>query len=111
MLPDLLKPGLNVVFVGTANSKTSAAAGHYYAHPSNMFWNLLEATDLAGEWIGPSRDSKVLERGVGLTDLVPGRAASSDSALRPSDFDVAGFLSKIQRCSPKVVAFNGRSRR
>jgi len=82
MLPDLLAPNLIVVFVGTSKSTASARAGHYYANPQNMFWNLLEATGLAGDdWIGPTRDKTVLRHSIGLTDLVPGRAASSDALL------------------------------
>ncbi len=108
MLPDILKPGLTVVFVGTAKSAASARAGHYYANPNNMFWNLLEATGLAGDaWIGSANDQLVLEHGVGLTDLVAGRAASSDSLLRPGDFDVDGFLKKMKKMTPSVIAFNG----
>ena len=41
VLPDILKPNLNVVFCGTAVSDESAALGHYYSKPSNSFWQLL----------------------------------------------------------------------
>lgn len=108
MLPDILKPGLVVVFVGTAKSEASTRAGHCYAHPQNMFWNLLRATGLAGEdLIDPGDDATVLDHGVGLTDLVPARAASSDSLLRSADFDVPAFLERLATFQPKVVAFNG----
>ena len=74
-----------------------------------MFWSLLEATGLTGEeWVGPSRDQTVVEYGVGLTDLVGGRGASSDAQLRSGDFDVPGFVAKVTKFGPKVVAFNGR---
>jgi G:T/U-mismatch repair DNA glycosylase len=46
MLPDLLRPGLRDVFVGTSVSTRSAAAGHYYSHPTNKFWQLLAHTGL-----------------------------------------------------------------
>lgn len=108
MLPDLLKLGLLVVFVGSSKSTTSARAGHYYANPSNMFWNLLQATGLAGdEWIRPAEHETVIDHGVGLTDLVPARAASSDALLRAGDFDVPGFVAKVEKYRPQVIAFNG----
>jgi TDG/mug DNA glycosylase family protein len=108
VLPDILATNLTVVFVGTAKSTTSARAGHYYANPQNMFWNLLQATGLTdGEWLTPLEDSRTLEYSVGLTDLVPNRAASSDSLLRPGDYDVGAFVQKIERFAPVVVAFNG----
>lgn len=37
MLPDLLRPGLRVVFIGTAAGAASARAGAYYAGPGNQF--------------------------------------------------------------------------
>lgn len=107
-LPDILRPGLAVVFVGTSKSIASARAGHYYANPTNMFWNLLQATGLTNdEWIGPSDDQLVLDHNVGLTDLVPLRAASSDALLGPGDFDIPGFIERITERGPRVVAFNG----
>ncbi len=108
MLPDILSENLTAVFVGTAKSEASARAGHYYANPRNMFWELLRATGLSdGRAIGPREDRTVLDHGVGLTDLVPGRAASSDGLLRAADFDLPGFVARIERYRPLVVAFNG----
>jgi len=108
MLLDILASNLIVVFVGTSKSTTSARAGHYYSNPQNMFWNLLEATGLtSGTWIGPTSDRTLPQHGVGLTDLVPARAASSDALLKSSDYDVAGFIAKIEEYAPTAVAFNG----
>jgi double-stranded uracil-DNA glycosylase len=108
VLPDILATDLTVVFVGTAKSTTSARSGHYYASPQNMFWNLLQATGLTeGKWLTSSEDRRALEYGVGLTDLVPNRAASSDAELRHGDYDVAAFIQKVERFEPMIVAFNG----
>ena len=41
VLPDLLRPGLAVVFCGTAAGNASAARSAYYAHPQNKFWRIL----------------------------------------------------------------------
>jgi TDG/mug DNA glycosylase family protein len=108
VLADILTPGLTAVFVGTSKSTVSALAGHYYANPQNMFWSLLQATGLTqDEWLESSQDSDVLRYGVGLTDLVPRRAASSDALLRPADYDVEAFVQKIEHFKPRIVAFNG----
>ena len=45
--------------------------------------------------------------GIGLTDLVKGCSASSDSLLIDRDYDVPGFLARIEEAAPKVIAFNG----
>ena len=41
-LPDLLAPGIELLFVGINPSLYSARAGHYYARPGNMFWRRSE---------------------------------------------------------------------
>jgi double-stranded uracil-DNA glycosylase len=108
LLPDILRPDLTVVLVGTAKSDASVRAGHYYASPRNQFWQLLEATGLAGpSRIAPENDRSVLEHGVGLTDLVPGRAASADDLLDDRDFDLPGFLGKMEAIGPRAIGFNG----
>jgi G:T/U-mismatch repair DNA glycosylase len=51
VLPDLLRPGLRIVFCGTAAGTASARAGAYYAGPGNAFWPTLAGTaefDVAG---------------------------------------------------------------
>ena len=99
---------MRVVIVGSAKSVASAKAGHYYAHGSNRFWHLLQATGLTGgEFIPHTEDRSVLNHGVGLTDVVPGRAESDDSNLAPVDFDLPGFVSKMEFLRPVVIAFNG----
>jgi TDG/mug DNA glycosylase family protein len=108
VLPDYLGPGLTVVFVGTSVSMTSAELGHYYSNPTNKFWQLLAVTELLGEdRLAPRDDARVLAYGIGLTDIVKGRAASSDAILAATDFDVPGFVTKIHVCRPCAVAFNG----
>lgn len=109
MLPDHLAPDLRVVFVGTSVATASAARRHYYAGPGNRFWSLLFVAGLTGDrQLAPEDDASVLEHGIGLTDLVKHVAASSDSLLRGSDYDVPGFLATIDAFGPAVVAFNGK---
>ena len=108
MLPDLLRPGLRVVFVGTSASTRSAAAGHYYSNQANKFWQLLAAKGLPeGRPVGAPLDETLPDMGLGLTDLVKRRAASSDALLQRSDYDVPAFLARMEAAAPKIVAFNG----
>jgi TDG/mug DNA glycosylase family protein len=109
VLPDYLAEGLKVVFTGTSVATASAARGHYYSGPGNRFWELLWEAGLTGNRIlTPEQDAMVLRYDVGLTDLVKTTAASSDSLLRPGDFDVPLFVAKIEAHRPVAVAFNGR---
>jgi len=69
---------------------------------------LLVASGLTdGELLDPEQDNDLPRFGIGLTDLVKGRAASSDSMLASSDHDVSGFVNRIRTYEPSVVAFNG----
>lgn len=106
--PDILDPQVRVVIVGSAKSVASAQAGHYYAHHSNRFWQLLQASGLtAGEFIPHTGDRTVLRHGVGLTDVVPDRAESNDANLTAVDLDLPSFMAKMEALEPEIVAFNG----
>lgn len=50
----------------------------------------------------------MLRYGIGLTDVVKSVAASSDSLLKSTDYEVAAFSAKIEACASRVVAFNGK---
>lgn len=107
VLPDRLLPGLLVVFVGTSVGIESAARQHYFADPKNSFWTLLDAVGLTGHAGLTSEDDETLPSyGIGLTDLVKGRAASSNALLASTDYDAAGFVARIETYQPKIVAFH-----
>jgi TDG/mug DNA glycosylase family protein len=106
-LPDYLAPDLRVVFCGTAAGTTSASLGHYYAGNGNLFWTYLYRARITAEPLFPSSDRRVLEFGVGLTDLAKKVAASSDRGLR-QHYDVPSFIAKIERYQPLWVAFHGK---
>jgi mismatch-specific thymine-DNA glycosylase len=109
VLPDLLAPDLLAVFVGTSVSTTSAAREHYYSHQTNRFWDLLDATGLTkSAGLTAERDREVTIYGIGLTDLVKGRAASSDALLADTDYDVPGLIDRLTAVQPRAVAFNGK---
>ena len=77
-LPDLIVPGLDLVFVGINPGERSAQRGHYYAHPGNAFWRVLSASPLVDLDVTPEDDAvlhEAPERGIGpfrigLTDVV-----------------------------------------
>lgn len=106
-LPDYLAPGLRVVFCGTAAGKASARVGGYYAGPGNAFWPALYSAGLVPVRLEPGSDHRVLEFGIGLTDLAKKVVASSDRGLG-SHYDVGGFLAKMERFSPTWIAFHGK---
>jgi TDG/mug DNA glycosylase family protein len=108
VLPDYLSSGLRVVFCGTAVGTTSAERGHYYAGPGNEFWPLLHESGLTPVLLTPDEDARVLDFGLGLTDLAKEIAASTDAGLG-SHYDIEGFVGKIERFDPAWLAFHGKT--
>lgn len=108
-LPDYLQPGLRLVFVGFNPSMRSAAVGHYYAGPGNLFWPLLYEAGLLPEPLTYAEDHRILEFGIGLTDLVQ-RPTRSSADLAPDEAR-AGVLqlqTRLMTYAPRVVCFNGK---
>ncbi len=69
-LPDLLRPGLDLVFVGVAPGKRSAQENHYYSDPRNVFWRMLSDSDLVDGEVGPTDDELLPDRyGIGFTNV------------------------------------------
>ena len=107
-LPDYLRPGLDVVFVGINPGLTSAKAGHYFFNPRNRFWTAFNAARLAPEPLGAETDARALDYGVGFTDVVK-RPTRQMSELRAADYRLGAPLlrEKLLACQPLVICFNG----
>jgi len=108
-LPDYLRPGLRLVFVGFNPSMRSAAVGHYYAGPGNVFWPLLYESGLLPTPLTYAEDARILEFGIGLTDLVK-RPTKGVEELKREDFAEGRIVlsQKLEEFAPHVVAFNGK---
>jgi double-stranded uracil-DNA glycosylase len=106
VLPDVLGPGLRVVFCGSAAGAASARRGAYYAGPGNRFWATLFAVGLTPRLLEPHEFASVADFGIGLTDLCKDRSGS-DAAIGRDAFDVAGLSARIAAAAPGLLAFNG----
>jgi TDG/mug DNA glycosylase family protein len=107
VLPDVLVPGLRVVFCGSAAGAVSAARGAYYAGPGNLFWPTLYRIGLVPRIMAPADFREVVTWGIGLTDVAK-TVSGADSTLPKGCFDRDGFLARISTASPLAVAFNGK---
>ncbi len=108
-LPDILAPGLDLVFVGINPSIYSAERGQYFARPSNMFWRCLNQSGLVPERLGPEDDVRLPEFGIGLTDIVK-RATHDAAELAAAEF-AAGrdvLQEKLLHYRPRAVCFVGK---
>ena len=107
VLPDVLGPGLRIVFCGSAAGAASARAGAYYAGPGNRFWPTLQRVGLTPRLLAPAEFRSVLRYGIGLTDLCK-TESGADSGLSGRADDSAALAAKIMRHRPAVLAFNGK---
>jgi TDG/mug DNA glycosylase family protein len=105
-LPDLLRPGLDVVFAGINPGETSARLGHYYAHPGNRFWRALSASGLVEEAATPLDDRRLIEAGIGFTDVVK-RVVTDSTQVSSAELraSAAAFRGRIAYARPRAVCF------
>lgn len=108
ILPDVLEPGLKIVFCGTAASNASAAVGAYYAGPGNAFWPTLHAVRLTPRLLAPVEFRSVTRWGLGLTDLAK-HESGVDSELSAGAFDTAALREKLLHYRPWAVAFTSKT--
>jgi TDG/mug DNA glycosylase family protein len=103
-LRDVTAPDLRVLFVGINPSLTSARVGHHFASPGNPFWRLLHAARLVPIPLTAAEDRRLLEFGLGLTNLCP-RPTRSAAELTPAELTAGArtLRRKIAALRPAVV--------
>ena len=101
-LPDYLRAGLDLVFVGINPGLSSAKAGHYFHSAVNRFWPAVTRAGIFDPPLSAETDSEALAQGVGFTDLVK-RATPSVSGLRVADYR-AGAASLKERLTTATPA-------
>jgi double-stranded uracil-DNA glycosylase len=108
-VPDVLGPGLRVVFCGINPGFVSAAAGAHFANPRNDFWRLLHDAGFTPRLLAPEEQFDALRFGVGLTNAAL-RTTRGSGDLRRADFAGAAMrLEAIARdLRPRWIAFVGK---
>ncbi len=108
-LPDLLEPGLSVIFCGINPGMRAASTGHHFEGRNNRFWRVMHLAGFTPEQILPEDDHTVLQYGCGLTTVVP-RPTARAAELSRAEIELAGdaFQLKIEQYAPRYVAFLGK---
>ncbi|MEP0322515.1 mismatch-specific DNA-glycosylase [Bauldia litoralis] len=107
VLPDVLRPGLRIVFCGTGAGRRSAEVGAYYAKPGNRFWPTLHAVGLTPRQFDPHDFATVVDHGIGLTDVAKAHVGQ-DSDLVVTDADIADLAVRIGSVAPRYLAFTSK---
>src|SRR3954454_8108507 len=107
-LPDIVAPGLKVLFCGINPGLKSAEVGHNFARPGNRFWPALHGAGFTPRLLRPEEDGELPRYGLGITNLVsrPSAAASelSDEELRAGAAELEALVAEYR---PLVVAVVG----
>lgn len=107
-IPDLVRPGLTVLFCGINPGLYSAAVKHHFGRPGNRFWPALHLAGFTSRLLGPQDRQELLESGCGITSLVR-RATASASELKPTELVAGGrrVARMVRRYHPQWVAVLG----
>ncbi|GAA4616543.1 G/U mismatch-specific DNA glycosylase [Saccharopolyspora hordei] len=107
-IPDVLAPGLRVLFCGINPGLWSGATGYHFARPGNRFWPALHAAGFTPRLLHPHEQDELLQHGIGITNLVDrasARAAElSDDELRAGG---AALAAKVRRYRPEWLPVVG----
>ncbi len=107
-VPDVIAPGLRVLFCGINPGLYSAAIRHHFGRPGNRFWPVLHAAGFTPRLLSPFEERELLPLGCGVTNLYGGATARADEI--PGDALHRGgreLKRKVRRYQPRFVAFLG----
>ena len=113
-VPDLVGPGLRLLFVGINPGLWTAATQTHFAHPGNRFYPALLAAGIIERPIdrgtGMTDDDRrhLIDRGIGITNMVH-RATAKASDLTAAELREGGIglRSFVLDHRPTVVAIAG----
>jgi TDG/mug DNA glycosylase family protein len=107
-VPDVVGPGLQVLFCGINPSLRSGETGFHFARPGNRFWAALHLAGFTPRLLRPDESAELPQYGVGVTNLVdrPTRAASD---LSPDEIraGLPALAQLAERWQPATVAILG----
>lgn len=107
-VPDVIAPGLRILFCGINPGLYTAAVGHHFARPGNRFWPALYAAGFTERLLSPFEERLLLKSGYGITNMVRRATASADE-LSAEEFIEGGrqLEAKAKRYRPKYIAVLG----
>jgi double-stranded uracil-DNA glycosylase len=107
-VPDLVAPGLKLLFCGINPGLYSGATRHHFARPGNRFWPALHSAGFTHRLLSPWEEAQLLDEGLGITNLVA-RATATAAELSPEELKAGRkrLERKVARYAPAWVAVVG----
>ena len=107
-IPDVVGPGLRVLFSGINPSLYSAATGHHFARPGNRFWPALHRSGFTDRQLLPAEQFVLPAAGLGITNVVARATARADE-LSPAELVEGGarLAALVDRWQPGYLAVLG----
>ena len=107
-VPDILRPNLDVLFVGINPGLYTAAVGHHFARPGNRFWPAMHKGGFTPTLISPFDSHRLLEWNLGITNMCPRPTAMAQQLSTHELRKGAKVLArKVLRYKPRFIAIVG----
>lgn len=107
-VPDIIAPGLRVLFCGINPGLYTAAIGHHFARPGNRFWPVLHLSGFTERLLSPFEEKELLKDGYGITNVVERATASADELSREEYIEGGKVLEgKLLKYKPEYIAILG----
>ena len=108
LLPDVVAPGLRVLFSGINPGLVSAWTGHHFARPGNRFWPALHRSGFTPRQLRPDEQDELLDLGLGITNVAPRATARADELSAAEVVDGGVVLrEKVLSLEPRWLAVVG----
>ncbi len=107
-VPDIVKPGLGVIFCGINPGVRSGELGQHFARPGNRFWKVLHGAGFTDRVLQPSEQWSLLDYGVGITNQVA-RSSRAAADLTPAELRAGAreLAAKVSDLEPAWLAVLG----
>lgn len=107
-VPDIVKPGLSVLFCGINPGTRSGQLGQHFARPGNRFWKALHGAGFTDRLLTPAEQWSLLDYGLGITNIVA-RTSSAAADLTRAELraGAAELERKVADLRPAWVAVLG----
>ena len=107
-VPDVIAPGLRVLFCGINPGLYSAAVGHNFARPGNRFWPVLHQSGFTERLLTAAEEQQLLQHGLGIINIVARATATADQlSVEELRAGARSMAPRIRRYRPGYLAVLG----